>query len=278
MMPRGPKPPKSSGVAPAALAAPATITQAPTWAPSWATSNTPTNVKSPSTTKKGTSSPKTRVREASEESEYEYVYSDVEVPRVPADAPLDMPAGFPGEKPVRVVTPQGSANARANQAQPTPPTWPLHGHLARRPCSLAIMRVLQRRQRRLARSHNTNTTVTMRKITRRRLDALHSHSRQGTRRRQGRGARGGRALITPVSCMTVRPAVQPAPRWLNPVFGTRWRPHAHLRPHLLQAYFLCLPLCATTLILTPLPPAPPAYADFPMHRASAEGYEGTTVG
>jgi hypothetical protein len=113
MMPRGPKPPKSSGVAPAALAAPATITQAPTWAPSWATSNTPTNVKSPSTTKKGTSSPKTRVREASEESEYEYVYSDVEAPRVPADAPLDMPAGFPGEKPVRVVTPQGKADSAA---------------------------------------------------------------------------------------------------------------------------------------------------------------------
>ena len=46
---------------------------------------------------KGASPSKTRVREASEESEYEYVYSDVEVSRVPADAPDDMQAGFPGE-------------------------------------------------------------------------------------------------------------------------------------------------------------------------------------
>ena len=117
MKPRGSKPPKSSGVAPAA---PATMTQAPTWAPSWATSNTPANAKSPSTTKKGTSSPKTRIREASEESEYEYVYSDVEAPRVPADAPPDMPAGFPGEKSARVAgTSQAKADAAAQAERPS---------------------------------------------------------------------------------------------------------------------------------------------------------------
>lgn len=115
-MPRASKPPTSSNAAPAALATPATKprpekavrisepAQAATWAPSWATSNTPASVRSPSTKKNGTSPSKTRIREASEESEYEYVYSDV-----PADAPLDnMRAGFPGEKSVGVaVTPQG---------------------------------------------------------------------------------------------------------------------------------------------------------------------------
>lgn len=121
VMPRASKPPKSSDTAPAALVTQATKTrpekavrisepaQAATWAPSWATSNTPASVKSrPSTKKKGTSPPRTRVREASEESEYEYVYSDVEASRVPADAPDDMRAGFPGEKSVSLaVTLQG---------------------------------------------------------------------------------------------------------------------------------------------------------------------------
>ena len=112
--------PRNSDAAGAALATPGTKprsekavrisepAQEATWAPSWATSNTPASGKSSSTKKKGASPSKTRVREASEESEYEYVYSDVEVSRVPADAPDDMRADFPGETAVGVaVTPQG---------------------------------------------------------------------------------------------------------------------------------------------------------------------------
>ena len=118
-MPRASKPPTISDAAPA-LATPATKprpkkavrisepAQAATWAPSWATSNTSASVRSPSTKKNEMSPSKTRVREASEESEYEYVYSDVDASRVPADAPLDKWAGFPGQKSVGVaVTPQG---------------------------------------------------------------------------------------------------------------------------------------------------------------------------
>ena len=254
MMRPGSKPPKSSGVAPAALAAPATMTQAPTWAPSWATSNTPANAKSPSTTKKGTSSPKTRIREASEESEYEYVYSDVEAPRVPADAPPDMPAGFPGEKSARVAgTSQAKADAAAQAERPSKsgsadstyvaPSWAF-GAAALQPshhegvAKAAAAAGAESQYEYYSYDEEENEETPGRAA----FPLPPGHSPSTGPRSPGRARLDNREWYDrAASSSTEAPLAKPS--FWNQVTTPR-----RLRPHLRQAYFLCLPLCATTLI------------------------------
>ena len=251
MNPRGSKPPKSSGVAPAA---PATMTQAPTWAPSWATSNTPANAKSPSTTKKGTSSPKTRIREASEESEYEYVYSDVEAPRVPADAPLDMPAGFPGEKSARVAgTSQAKADAAAQAERPSKsgsadstyvaPSWAF-GAAALQPshhegvAKAAAAAGADSQYEYYSYDEEDNEETPGRAA----FPLPPGHSPSTGPRSPGRARLDNREWYDSAASSSTGAALAKPSFW-NQVTTPR-----RLRPHLRQAYFLCLPLCATTLI------------------------------